>query len=195
MNYLAHAALAQPNHQSLVGNLLGDFCKGVCVESLPVAVKAGLQNHRATDRFTDQHPLIVAQKIMFSPQRRRFAAVAIDVLFDHFLIHHWQQFYSEPFCHYKTQLYKELTQAAPIMPNTMQSTMLRLCQQDWFASYQQLPRLGLALDYIAQRVRFKNQFSGIIDEINPRYAELEQCFLQFYPQLQQHLQQLGLETV
>jgi len=52
----------------------------------------------------------------------------------------------------------------------------------------------MALDHIAQRVRFNNQFSGIIDEISPRYAELEQCFLQFYPQLQQHLQQLGLET-
>ncbi|WP_333606784.1 acyl carrier protein phosphodiesterase [Arsukibacterium sp.] len=194
MNYLAHAALAQPNQHSLVGNLLGDFCKGVCVDALHPAIKSGLHNHRATDRYTDTHPLIVSQKVLFSPQRRRFAAVAMDVLFDHFLIHHWQQFYPQPFEHYKAQLYAELTEAAPLMPNAMRKTMLRVCQQDWFTSYQQLPMLGLALDHIAQRVRFSNQFSGIIDEISPRYAQLEQCFLQFYPQLQQHLQQLGLET-
>ena len=58
MNYLAHAALAQPQPQSLVGNLLGDFCKGVAIDTLAQPIQAGLANHRAVDRFTDSHPLV-----------------------------------------------------------------------------------------------------------------------------------------
>lgn len=193
MNYLAHAVLAKPNQYSLVGNLLGDFCKGVCVEALHPAIKAGLYNHRATDRFTDHHPLVKAAKAQFSPARRRFAAVALDVLFDHFLIRHWQQFYPEPFGEYKTRLYFKLSGAMPLMPVPMRETMQRVCSHDWFASYQQLPRLGQALDHIASRIRFANNFGGIITEITPRYAALEHDFLQFYPQLQHHIQQLAIE--
>lgn len=193
MNYLAHAALAKPNQYSLVGNLLGDFCKGVNVVSLHPRVQAGLLNHRATDRFTDSHPIVQSAKAQFSPMRRRFAAVALDVLFDHFLIRHWQQFYPEPFDEYKAILYSELTAAMPLMPLRMRDTMYRVCNNDWFSSYQQLPRLGLALDHIARRIRFANNFDGIITEITPRYGQLEHVFLQFYPQLQQHIQQLALE--
>lgn len=193
MNYLAHAALAKPDQYSLVGNLLGDFCKGVNIDSLHPKVLAGLQNHRATDRFTDDHPIVKAAKADFSPMRRRFAAVALDVLFDHFLIRHWQQFYPEPFAQYKACLYFKLNDAMPLMPATMRDTMQRVCRNDWFASYQQLPRLGQALDHIAGRIRFANKFGGIINEITPRYARLEQDFLQFYPQLQQHIRQLALE--
>jgi acyl carrier protein phosphodiesterase len=193
VNYLAHAALAKPNQYSLVGNLLGDFCKGVNVQGLHPQVRAGLHNHRATDLFTDNHPVVKTAKMAFSAQRRRFAAVALDVLFDHFLIQHWQQFYPDPFPVYKSRLYFKLNGALPLMPATMRETMQRVCSNDWFASYQQLPRLGQALDHIAGRIRFANNFGGIITEITPRYAQLELDFLQFYPQLQQHLQQLAIE--
>ena len=193
MNYLAHAVLAKPTQYSLVGNLLGDFCKGVDLEVLHPQVRAGLHNHRATDRYTDGHPIVKAAKAQFSPMRRRFAAVALDVLFDHFLIRHWQQFYSEPFTEYKAGLYFKLNGALPLMPVSMRETMQRVCHNDWFASYQQLPRLGQALDHIAARIRFANNFGGIINEITPRYAQLEHDFLQFYPQLQRHLEQLAIE--
>ncbi|WP_372626583.1 ACP phosphodiesterase [Arsukibacterium sp.] len=194
MNYLAHAVLAKQNPYSLTGNLLGDFCKGVQVGSLHPDIKAGLDNHRATDRFTDSHIIVRTAKAGFSQGRRRFAGVALDVLFDHFLIRHWQQFYSAPFADYKLKLYQHLSEAMPLMPLPMQQTMLRVCRYDWFASYQHLSGLGQALDHIAGRIRFANNFGGIIDEITPRYAELEQSFLQFYPQLQRHLQQLALES-
>lgn len=194
MNYLAHTALAKPNPYSLVGNLLGDFCKGVQLEQLPAPILAGLANHRAVDRFTDQHPAVLQAKHYFSVQRRRFAGIALDVLFDHFLIRHWQRFYPQSFVHYKRNLYTELANAEYLMPETMAMTMRSVRTHDWFATYQQLPQLGIALDCIAKRIRFNNQFAGIISEIQPRYAELEQSFLLFYPQLQQHVQQLQLET-
>lgn len=193
MNYLAHAALAQATLPSLVGNLLGDFCKGVSLNTLEPAVLAGLHNHRAVDRFTDQHSLLLIEKKHFSPQRRRFAGVALDVLFDHYLIKHWSQFYLPPFELAKQRLYQRLAQAEPLMPQTMRLTMQKVRQQDWLASYQDPIKVGIALDRIAQRIRFPNQFAGVIDEIMPRYQQLERVFLEFYPQLQDHIKQQALE--
>lgn len=193
MNYLAHAALAQDTLPSLVGNLLGDFCKGVQLAALEPAVLAGLHNHRAVDRFTDQHPLLLTEKKCFSPQRRRFAGVALDVLFDHYLIKYWQRFYEPSFEQAKAQLYQRLANAEPLMPEMMRFTMQKVRQQDWFASYQEPVKVGFALDRIAQRIRFPNQFTGVIDEIMPRYQQLEQVFLEFYPQLQNHIKQQALE--
>lgn len=192
MNYLAHAVLAQPSAYSLVGNLLGDFCKGVDLSALPEGVLAGLVNHRAVDRYTDGHPLVQHARQQFSAKRRRFAGVALDVLFDHFLIHHWQAFYPEPFPQAKQRLYEQLAKAEPLMPVRMRQTMQKVRQQDWLSAYQHLPSLALALDNIAARIRFSNEFGGIIEEIEPNYSELEQVFLQFYPELQRYNAALAL---
>lgn len=194
MNYLAHAVLAKPSDYSLVGNLLGDFCKGVDLSTLPQAVLDGLVNHRAIDRFTDQHALVQQAKKLFSTKRRRFAGVALDVLFDHFLICHWHVFYPESFLQCKQRLYEQFEKVEPIMPIRMRQTMQKVRQQDWFSAYQHLPGLAIALDNIAGRIRFSNEFRGIIGEISPNYSELEQIFLQFYPQLQEYNSALSLQT-
>ena len=193
MNYLAHITLSKPTTESLIGNLLGDFCKGVAVDTLSGAVSAGLANHRAVDRFTDTHPLVKQAKAEFSATRRRFAGVALDVLFDHLLIRHWPCFYRTDFVSFKQQVYQRLAQAEPLMPESMQQVMRKVRLYDWFAQYQQLADVGVALDNIARRIRFSNQFSGMLDEIRPLYPQLEQSFLQFYPQLIQHVISLNLE--
>lgn len=193
MNYLAHAALAQPKPQSLVGNLLGDFCKGVAIDTLAQPIRAGLANHRAVDRFTDSHPLVREARGCFSSERRRFAPVALDVLFDHFLIRHWQQFYATPYPQAKSELYQQLATAEPLMPETMAVVMRKIRQQDWLAAYQHLDGLAMVLDRIAQRIRFANRFSGAGRDIARHYPRLEQAFLSFYPELQAHVAAQGLE--
>ena len=92
MNYFAHLVLSQPTIESTVGNLLGDFARGIDQSTLNPAVRAGLKNHRAVDRFTDSHSRIAEIKQCFSPGRRRFAGIALDVYFDHLLMNHWRQF-------------------------------------------------------------------------------------------------------
>lgn len=192
MNYLAHAVLAEASAQSLVGNLLGDFCKGVDLRTVSPSVLAGLANHRAVDRYTDAHILVQQAKHLFSPQRRRFAGVALDVLFDYFLIKHWSLFYADSFPAAKTELYRRLALAEPLMPATMLPSMQRLRQQDWFSVYQELRGVGSVLDHIAGRLRFKNHFNDCLDDIKPNYVQLEQVFLQFFPSLLFHNQQWGL---
>lgn len=189
MNYLAHLYFADNNSDSRIGNLLGDFCRGVDVSLLSETTKAGLAQHRAIDRFTDQYADIRSAKLLFSKERRRFAGVALDLVFDHYLVKHWSLFSVMPFEIYKKQLYQQLWQERPLMPAPMAHTVGYLVQQDWFGSYSELSNIGDALDRIAARLRFANHFAGCIDDLSHNNAAFEQLFLQFFPQLQLFVQQ------
>jgi len=57
-------------------------------------------------------------------------------------------------------------------------------EHDWFGAYQDLDNIGFALDRVAGRIRFPNQFTGIIDEIRDNELELEANFLTFFLELQ-----------
>ncbi len=184
MNYLAHLYFADNNTESRIGNLLGDFCRGVDLTALSPATAAGLMQHRAIDRFTDAAPEVREAKLLFAAKRRRFAGVALDLLFDHYLIKHWPAFHPEPFLAYKNRLYQQLWQDRAMMPQSMATTISYLVPQDWFGSYASLDGIGEALDRIAGRLRFANEFSGAITDFSTHQQQFEQLFLQFFPSLQ-----------
>lgn len=194
MNYLAHLFFAHDHPHARIGNLLGDFCHGVDLDLLPEGIRQGLHLHRAIDNFTDRSAEVAAAKAFFAPERRRFAGIAIDMLFDHFLIRHWSSFHPQPFALYKTQLYEKLAAELPHMPVTMQPTVSAMVQQDWFAAYADLRQLDMALDRVARRIRFANQFSGAATDIQAHYPALELLFLQFFPKLQHYVRQLSHES-
>ncbi len=79
------------------------------------------------------------------------------------------------------------------MPEAMAVVMRKVRQQDWLAAYQQLEGVAMALDRIAQGIRFANRFGGAGQDIERHYPRLEQAFLSFYPELQAHVAALGLE--
>tara|TARA_R110000868_G_scaffold407895_1_gene689834 strand:- start:10695 stop:11270 length:576 start_codon:yes stop_codon:yes gene_type:complete len=185
LNHLAHVFLAPDSPEARVGSILGDFSRGVDLSALPDAVRQGVRHHRAVDSFTDQHPDVLASKRVFSRQRRRFAGVALDILYDHFLLKHWSQFSDierEPFIH---RIYQELQQHEHLMPAPMARVTRRMVWHDWFGAYRDLQSVGYALDRVAGRIRFPNNFAGIIIEIRGNETELEQHFLSFFPNLQE----------
>lgn len=193
MNHLAHLFLAQPTVPSRIGNLLGDFARGVSTETLSPAVLAGLRNHWAVDAYTDQHPEVRASKTLFSRQRRRFAGIALDVLYDHFLITHWQRFACVPHEDFVATAYDDLRDGADLMPAQMEKVVGRMIRHDWFSAYADLEQIGFALDRVAERIRFRNDFGGMITEIKTHHDALEAHFLRFLPDLIGHVQARRIE--
>ena len=183
MNHFAHLFLARPTVESRIGNLLGDFAQGLDVNGLSAPVKAGLINHRKVDAYTDSHPDVLACKRLFSPQRRRFAGVALDVLFDHYLLRHWSTFASTPQQEFIASVYRDLEAGRHLMPPRMATTTAHMIDNDWFNAYNELDNIGYALDRIAGRIRFRNDFAGIIEEIKTWDPVLEGHFLSFFPNL------------
>jgi len=194
LNYLAHLFLAKPTADSHFGNLLGDFSKGVDLSALPPTVKEGLKNHYLVDNFTDRHPLIQDGRHLFSKEKRRFSGIAIDVLFDYFLIKHWSTFSTQSFIAFKQQSYRLLAQNQSMMPAKMRRVTQHMIQHDWFLSYSDLSGIGQALDNIAARIRFENKFSGSIEEIQLHYESLESIFLGFFPELVAYIEHNGCEV-
>lgn len=195
MNYFAHLVLSQPTVESAVGNLLGDFAKGVKREQLNLAVTSGLDNHRAVDRFTDTHEPIRALKRSFSPERRRFAGIALDVYFDHLLIQHWTEFDTRSLEQVIAEFYQRMTQGQALMPSTqMRNTTQRIVEHDWFGSYREIDSIAHALDRIASRLRFANRFDGSIEDILANQEIIGEVFLEFFPLLKSHVAMLQIEA-
>ena len=116
--------------------------------------------------------------------RRRFAGVALDILYDHFLLRHWEQFSDWDKDTFIRTVYQELQNHQALMPDNMAVVTRRMVEHDWFGAYQDLDNIGYALDRVASRIRFANRFTGIIDEIRANESELEEHFLAFFPELQ-----------
>ena len=196
MNYFAHLYLSQPTAASAVGNLLGDFAKGVVVNDLPQAVSNGLQNHRAVDRFTDSHPIVKDLTPLFSKQRRRFAGIALDVYFDHLLIKHWSEFDNRALDEVIQTCYQHMQTGQSLMPSKrMVTTTTKMVDYDWFGSYRDIKSVAQALDRIALRIRFKNNFKNVMEEIEHHHDAIELGFLTFFPELVRHVELLQIEQV
>jgi len=195
MNHFAHLVLSQPTLESTVGNLLGDFARGLDQDSLSQAVMAGLENHRAVDRFTDAHPRVQEMKSGFSPERRRFAGIALDIYFDHLLINHWQQFEHRHLESLIADFYRRMSAGRELMPDeNMRYVTRRMVEYDWFGSYRDIEAVAESLDRVAGRIRFANRFDNAIEDLLRNHDMIYDGFLGFYPQLQQHVAELALET-
>lgn len=184
MNHLAHVFLAPDSPETRVGSILGDFTRGVDLHALPEPVRQGVRHHRAVDSYTDRHPEVLASKKLFSAQRRRFAGVALDILYDHFLLKHWHRYSYVDKDAFIGQVYRELRVKEHLMPDSMARVTRHMIRHDWFEAYKDLDKVGAALDRVAERIRFANRFAGIITEIQENRTELEQRFLLFFPDLQ-----------
>jgi len=195
LNYFAHLFLSQPTVASTVGNLLGDFAKGVDRSLLPVDIAAGLDNHRAADRFTDTHTGVQSLKRCFKPSRRRFAGIALDIYFDHLLMKHFDLFSEHPLRQVVASFYQRMEQGRELMPSeTMRRTTESMIRHDWFAAYADIDYLPMVLDRVAARIRFPNQFVNAIEDIRSHEQSIEQVFQAFFPQLISHISLLEVEV-
>ncbi len=194
MNHFAHLVLAQPTVESTVGNLLGDFARGVDADSLPAPVRAGLFNHRAVDRFTDSHPLVLEMKRGFSRERRRFAGIALDIYFDHLLIRHWRRFEHRPLRPLIDDFYQRMALGRALMPGPdMRRVTQRMIDYDWFGSYRDIDAVAESLDRVAGRIRFANGFANAIEDLLRQHDSIEDGFLEFFPELQRHVAEQAIE--
>lgn len=88
MNILAHVYLSNREEELLIGNFIADFIKGDPAaprHGLSPGVVTGIRLHRAIDGFTDAHPEVAAVRTLLRARCHKYAGVAVDVFFDHYL--------------------------------------------------------------------------------------------------------------
>jgi len=189
MNYLAHLMISPEDGLSRLGNIMADFMRDVDQESLPDKVWEGVQLHRSVDSFTDSHEVVKDLRKHFSPAKRRFSGIVLDVVFDHFLIKYWEKYSSSEFHGFVDHCYEDLWQHRELMPPRMEMVVGWMIKRDWIRSYAELDHVGRALDGLAGRLKLKHDFHGSIEEVHHNYKAIESGFLKFFPELLQHINQ------
>ena len=183
MNFLAHLFLADDDDDALLGNLLGDFVKGDPAGRFRDGVTAGILLHRKVDTFADSHAITRSSRKRFSPARRRFAGVIVDVCYDHFLAVHWSRYADGELDAFANKVYGVLKANRSWLPQRLKRILWLMVSENWLLGYARISRLGTTLDRIASRLSRGHQFKGAIDEVEANYQELESDFSAFFPEL------------
>ncbi|MEW6145322.1 MAG: ACP phosphodiesterase [Thermodesulfobacteriota bacterium] len=196
MNYLAHIYLAEDSEESILGNIMGDFVKGSIGDGYHPEIEKGIRTHRKVDVFTDSHEIFKASKKLISPGRRRFAGVIIDIAFDHLLSRNWPAYSDADLGAFIRKAYSVLDKRKAVLPEKFRLFLPRMMEEDWLGSYGTLEGTGVALDRISERLRRRfrreNTLSGAIDEVESNYAELEDNFNAFFPELISFVEELRI---
>ena len=193
MNYLAHIFLAQPTVESVCGNLMGDFMKGVDINKLPLPIVRGIQNHRLVDRFTDAHPSVKALKKVLSQERRRFSGVISDIIFDHLLIQHWSDYSDMDVETFIEQAYQRISSGRHYMNPRMDWALELMIKENWLQSYARLDGVEAIIQRISKRIRFENCLSGAMDEVEAQMDHYSDAFQRLFPELVQHISNEHIE--
>ena len=181
MNYLAHARLSEPSPAGLAGALIGDFIKGPVPADLDAQIAHAVRLHRKLDTLCDAHPAHLRSRRRFSPQRRRFAGIIVDVSYDHFLARHWNRHGVGELDQFTARIYASLDEHRAALPPRLQAMAPRMSSEDWLGSYRSLESVGRALDGIARRFKRTTTLPGALNEVEALYKGLEEDFEDFFP--------------
>jgi len=184
MNYLAHLHIAASTNTNFSGNFLGDFVKGNPDGLFPREIVQGIRLHRYVDSFTDKHPQVLAAKLLFPKALRRYAPIALDMFWDHFLARHWTTFHDltlAEFCQLAEQKIINETQASDVtLPERFERINGWVWQDKWLESYQKIENIEYALKRMATRSERMAPLAETGNVLKENYAELSIVFFALY---------------
>jgi acyl carrier protein phosphodiesterase len=181
MNHLAHLFLSEPTAESLIGNLSGDFVKGVLGERFTPAIREGIAHHRAIDAFTDAHPSVAAFRRVLVPEHGHYARVIADMFFDHFLACRFDEYAGEPLDVFLERTFAIIDPHADELPRLLRVVYPRMRDGRWLQSYREAEGIREALTNISKRFRRAPRLELATRHLIDSRTELERHFAEFFP--------------
>lgn len=188
MNHLAHALLADAGDTEFaLGSALGDFTHGYPDPAWPAARQAGLRFHRAIDRFTDQHPEVVAARALFQPPLRRYAGIVLDVWFDHLLVLEWDRFaVDEPLPRFSRRWLALLDRRAAELPASLRAFLGWMHAHELPIAYGDEATLDTVFHALDRRLSRPSPIGEALPALRTRAGALQRRFDAFFPQLTEY---------
>ena len=183
MNVLAHALLASPDAEVMLGSVIGDFVRGRIDPALPPNVRAGIALHRAVDGYTDAHAEVAAARRLFAPPFRRYAGILLDVWFDHLLARQWARFGEGDLDDFSARVRALLDVNAELVPERMRAFAAYLGANDLPAAYRHTAMIGNVLRGMSHRLSRANPIADALPVLAALHAPLQEHFEAFFPSL------------
>jgi acyl carrier protein phosphodiesterase len=144
-------------------------------------VVVGIRLHRRVDVFTDAHPRVCEAVARVAPERRRFAGIAVDMAFDHFLARDWEARDPAGFARFRRRVYAVLNAHADAMPERAQRMLPSFTENDWLESYADFDGICYALRRMSNRLSRPNALADTTEDIGRHYHELARDLDAFWP--------------
>lgn len=184
MNYLAHLHLATLADSSLLGNFMADYVRGNAQQQWPAEIADGISLHRRIDALTDSLPEVRAARQLFRPETRRVAPITLDVIWDHFLSHHWDKLAPDiTLPAFLSQVRTVIEPQLPATPEGFQTLNHYLWRDRWIERYAAAPYLQNVLKGMASRRPRLSALSDSYQDFADNYQQLEDLFWQLYPRM------------
>ncbi len=183
MNYLAHLLLSGTNEELMLGNFIADHVKGSSINSYSPEVQRGIVIHRMIDHFTDQHEVTALGKIRLRPYVNKYAPVALDVIYDHYLARNWELYHQEKLSTFLDYAYGILDKHKAIMPEKTQYMYTYMRRDNWLGNYIFPEGILKALSGLSRRTKFESNLDKAFDCMMNEYAVFEKEFNDFFPLL------------
>lgn len=192
MNILAHAYLSDCQTGLLIGNFIADFVKGDPAaprHHLSADVITGIRLHRSIDQFTDAHPAVAAVRTLLYPRCHKYAGVAVDVFFDHFLAVQFGALTGESLPEFVRFTYATIQANAQHLPPDAKRMADALIRYDWLTSYQTTNGIDRSLKGLSRRTAFPSGLDTAITDLTDHYDQIGGHFSYFWPALVEHVRQ------
>jgi acyl carrier protein phosphodiesterase len=200
MNYLAHLFLSKHHPEIIIGNMLEDFISGNIEHPrnihLSVNIKKGIKLHRLIDTLTDTHLEVKKAKKYFYEDFGKYSPIIIDVLFDHYIIKHWDKFSEESFENFRRRIYTSLELHQEIQPDSMKNLIKSMIHHDWLKNYSEVWGLEKAFEGLNKKIGKKElDLKKSIPIFENNYTNIENNFLIFFPELIEMCEQFLKENL
>ena len=186
MNYLAHIVLSKSNIDFQLGNLLADPLKAKRWDGANDEHYAGMRMHLAIDSFTDSNKTISLSKSRLR-KKGYLKGVVIDMTYDYFLSKHWNSFVKQDLASFVNDFNQNAQFELEQLPEKAASFIRQITSNDVLISYKDFSGLEQAFRRIdkrlSARIIAKETTESYIPDVVKNYAEIEQDFLEFFPQL------------
>jgi acyl carrier protein phosphodiesterase len=160
LNFLAHALLAGDQPALIVGGVIGDWIKGPLPGPLPADLARGVALHRAIDSFAESQPAFRRSRSRISAERRRYAGVLVDVIYDHLLARDWAALHHRPLDEYCAGVYGLIRARLNDLPAHSHPALMMMANEDWLTSYARIDGIADVLARMSRRARQPNPLAN-----------------------------------
>ncbi len=186
MNYLAHLKLSPPKDDILMGNYVADSVRPSQMSHWNADMIRGYYLHLSIDRYTDAHPAFVQAKKRLREKHGKYAPVVLDILNDHLLALHWEEYHEEPLIRWADQVYRRLE---PYLQHNLPDKAWRLIdgliEHRYLEHYQTRDGIYEVLRRMDQRASFTSYFAESVEQLYEDKAFYDECFHALYSALQE----------
>lgn len=183
MNYLAHAYLSFQRTDILVGNMLGDFVKGKRYLEFPPNLQRGILLHRAIDRYTDAHEVVLRGIDLLKNDMRLSAGVFIDMTFDHFLANDPQHFNEDSLRVFTEEVYKSLSTHHHHFDEKMSQFFGYMKEYNWLFHYRSQEGLERTVRGMCRRYPRLGDADRTVEALFAQLPSLQTVYQAFFPDL------------